>query len=194
MGAYLICSSIVAQNTQLYKYFFDLSRANIVKFFCKVLNMFEYNCYSLNNFEIVEQCEKLSKDNNIANGGVLVFDDVVHLSDVLFCATKENKVVGFVCLKYYKCFKNSIYIEQIVVNKKFTRLGIGTKLINLSIEYAKSHSLDAIYANCRKTNTASQTLFKKCGFIKYKMSKSVYAELEIDESTMNNSYALRLYI
>jgi ribosomal protein S18 acetylase RimI-like enzyme len=78
------------------------------------------------------QCEKITFENHVSNGGTLKRDNIVRDVDTEFiiCVKDEmDTVLGFMTLSKEYCVINDIYIRQIAVATKFARKGIGSKIM-----------------------------------------------------------------
>ena len=154
----------------------------------------QFATYLDKNKSIVNECEEIATCHNIKNGGTLHFSGLVGDSDVIICAKHNNKVIGYVCLKYYDCLPNGIYIEQIAVSKEYMQKGVGTKLLNNAKHYSAQKGVKSMYANCRISNISSNKLFKLCLFDKFIMDEKIYLMLgfEREDIKHNNAYIYKL--
>ena len=58
-------------------------------------------------------------------------------------------------------------IVELHVHNKFYRRGIGTKLVQDAIDYARSKGIETIYVMAGEDNIKARGLYEKCGFIEY---------------------------
>lgn len=116
----------------------------------KLINKIEYDKFidSLNNnhqiFVII--------DNNkvIASGTILI----------------ENKLIRNLC--------KLAHIEDIVIDINYRKFGLGKKLINYIINYAKNENCYKITLDCNDNNII---FYEKCGFIKNGNQMSLYSKI-----------------
>lgn len=113
--------------------------------------------------DIVLICEKIAESHNVRNGGTLIFSNLIPDCDYLYVANIENKVIGYIALKIYDIFKDTIYVEQIAIASEYQRHKIASSLLQYVIdEFKDKYSI--INAHVRVSNTASNNLFQKIGF------------------------------
>ena len=127
-----------------------------------------YNIENVNikeNLQIVNECEKIAQSNNYKNGGTLTFSNLISGCNYLIIAKNEKEIIGYLALKIYDVFENSIYIEQIAIKNEFKKQGVATNLIKFAINEFKD-KFSIINAHVRITNDASNGLFKKLNFTK----------------------------
>ncbi|MFX0069375.1 MAG: GNAT family N-acetyltransferase [Promethearchaeota archaeon] len=80
---------------------------------------------------------------------------------------EDSKVIGYIVsqtLNFMRGFDRLLWIEYVVVKKKFRRQGIGFALLLKLIEYAKRSNIDRIYTTINPDNKASIKLHLKAGF------------------------------
>ena len=93
-----------------------------------------------------------------------------------YACIKDGKIVGGIVLNEDPggkienakiSFKRGefLVIHTLASDYKNFREGIASKMIKYCIEKAKKEGYKAIYADVVPTNTPSQNLFKKCGFL-----------------------------
>lgn len=98
------------------------------------------------------------------------FRNAIDDDDLVFLvATIDNKIVGTAkaeikkCPSYY-CYRREFYIDNVVVDEKFQRKGIATKLINRLVDEAKKRGIKLLTAKLYKFNSTTQKMFKSLGF------------------------------
>lgn len=91
-------------------------------------------------------------DNNkvIASGTILI----------------ENKLIRNLC--------KLAHIEDIVIDINYRKFGLGKKLINYIINYAKNENCYKITLDCNDNNII---FYEKCGFIKNGNQMSLYSKI-----------------
>lgn len=152
---------------------------------------YEYKLITDKDVSLIKQCKKIALSLHTSRGGILQYENAVNDSDFIFIARKEDEIIGYICLKKYDVFENSLYIEQIAVKKEYQDLGVGRHLLLESLKFASDKDYDEIIANCKKINRASFNLFKTLGFSTFTMSNEIYKAIGIDESDIKKNYALR---
>ena len=117
---------------------------------------------SANNSDIWEECEKIAQENNVINGGALIYADLYVYSNYILYCTVNDKLVGYIYLTKDVIVNNDIYIMQIAINKAMQGLGIGS----IMVDYLKRHSrqFSCITSNVRPDNKKSYIFHKKNGF------------------------------
>lgn len=150
--------------------------------------------FSNQNESIVNQCNLIANKYNKRNGGILEFDNLASESKYIVCALKNNSVIGFLCLKEYDVFPNSIYVELIATDKDYLRLGIATDLLNYTIDFGKKNKYKSIIANVKKTNQQSRNLFIKLEFSLFNMKDEEYLNLGFNHNqiSINDAFVLKL--
>ena len=170
----------------------DLLNSPIVKarFNDSRIPLYKYQIYQTDNMEIVEQCLDIASSLSVNNGGILQYETAPQESDMIITAEYQNLVAGYLCLKKYPIFNDGIYIEQIAIKKDHQRLGLGRQLIKRAIKYAKENGYQEIYANCKKINEPSHSLFLSLGFKEFNMSEEQYASIGIEKEDIDKNIAL----
>lgn len=150
--------------------------------------------FSNQNESIVNQCNVIANKYNKRYGGILEFDNLASDSKYIVCALRNNNVIGFLCLKEYDAFPNSIYVELIATDKDYLRLGIATDLLNYTIDFGKKNKYKSIIANVKKANQQSRNLFVKLKFSKFNMKEEEYLSLGFnrDQILINDAFVLNL--
>ena len=154
------------------------------------LPIYQYQAYDQTNTDVVKQCLDIASSLSISRGGLIQYETAPQDSDIIIAATRNNIIAGYLCLKKYAIFNEGIYIEQIAIRKNEQRLGIGRKLISLAIKHAKENNIKEIYANVKKINVASLSLFKANGFVEFEMSKEQYNHIGIEDNDIDKNVAL----
>jgi phosphinothricin acetyltransferase len=92
--------------------------------------------------------------------------DKGHLEDCRFVADYDGKIIAFAVLSptskrevYRGVVEVSIYLDL-----QYTKLGVGTQLINYLIDAAERNGYWSLYSSVIEENVASIALHKKCGF------------------------------
>ena len=91
-------------------------------------------------------------------------------SSILFIATKDNKIIGYVTADIswfrYSSYNSNNYctLGDIMIDENFRHLGIGKLFIAEIKKWAKSESTNKIVLNVFSKNTKALSFFKKQGF------------------------------
>jgi len=88
-------------------------------------------------------------------------------------AKADGKVVGYAGMW---CVCGEGHITNIAVHPGYRRNGVGSKLMESLIEYARQNKITAMTLEVRKSNLAAQRLYKKFGFVEDGLRKSYYAD------------------
>ncbi|MFX0057370.1 MAG: GNAT family N-acetyltransferase [Candidatus Hodarchaeota archaeon] len=91
----------------------------------------------------------------------------------IFIAKEEDKILGFILAKidtYPPIYLYDKYgaIYDLIVKSTYRRRGIGSKLLNTSIEWFYSKGLDRIELNIVSKNEKANDFYIKNGFQEYK--------------------------
>lgn len=97
----------------------------------------------------------------------------------VFLAYGDQSIAGEIRLR--KNWNVFAYIEEIVVDVKFRRLGIGRRLIQTAIQWAKDNQLPGVMLETQNNNVAACLLYQSCGFELAGFDRSLYRA--IDPST-----------
>ena len=93
------------------------------------------------------------------------FDINAYLSNpdrVIFLAYLDDELAGQIrVLKYWNAYA---YIDDIAVDSKHRRQGIGRALLERAIEWAKSKGYPGIMLETQNNNVAGCKLYESCGF------------------------------
>jgi streptothricin acetyltransferase len=97
-------------------------------------------------------------------------------NQTIYMALLEERIVGHIILT--KHWNHLAYIEDIVVDHRFRRSGIGRKLLNQAIEWARSSGLQGIMLETQNINVNACKLYESCGFTIGGIDNSLYKGLE----------------
>lgn len=82
---------------------------------------------------------------------------------LIFVAEDEGKVIGFLSVINKKELQ-TIYLDDYCVNDSYRGKGIGSKLMNMSFEFAKQQGYDQVITHVESANTESIEFYWKKGF------------------------------
>jgi ribosomal protein S18 acetylase RimI-like enzyme len=86
-----------------------------------------------------------------------------NLQKAIFFAYVDGKPVGQI--KVVPWWNKFAYIEELTVDAKFRRLGVGRALLTRSIEWAKQQNFPGVTLETQNNNVAACQLYESCGFI-----------------------------
>ena len=89
------------------------------------------------------------------------------LGNYIFLAEADKKVVGFICASSnMNGIKLNLEtkINFLFIDEEYRRKGIGTKLLEYYLKYAKEHGVKYVAINHYVDNIESESLYKKFGF------------------------------
>jgi len=78
-------------------------------------------------------------------------------------ALNDNKLVGMVGLLGKT--KTLAYLKRMIVKKNFRKQGLGNKLLQTALAFAKNHGYKTVYAGTVEENATAIKFYKKHGFI-----------------------------
>ena len=85
---------------------------------------------------------------------------------LIFMAAENNDILGTLTLVFNKIpTGDKIWIEDVVVDNAARGKGVGIKLIEYSIAYAKSQGMKTINLTSSPDRVAANNLYQKLGFI-----------------------------
>ncbi|MBJ7882129.1 GNAT family N-acetyltransferase [Gelidibacter salicanalis] len=85
---------------------------------------------------------------------------------LLFMAEENNEILGTMTLVLNKIpTGDKVWIEDVVVDQSARGKGVGVKLIQFSIDYAKTEKLMSINLTSSPDRVAANQLYQKLGFI-----------------------------
>lgn len=126
----------------------------------------------------VEGASKIIGEN-ISKGTIVVFESTVYpgvTDKIIYLYYQDDKCVGKVKLR--KNWNRYAYIEDIAVCKDFRGQGIGSALINISIEWAKHKNLHGLMLETQDNNLIACKFYHNCGFKIGSVDTMLYANFE----------------
>jgi ribosomal protein S18 acetylase RimI-like enzyme len=78
---------------------------------------------------------------------------------------EQQKIVGTTAVRNLKQFECTCELKRMYVLNEFRRLGLGQKLLDIAIDYARSVSYSRIVLDSSKTLRAARALYLKNGFV-----------------------------
>jgi len=119
-----------------------------------------------------------------------------HFGDTFFIAREENEdndteILGFMMGFMSFQMKGELFIWQIAVSENAQGKGIGSKLLQHTIDYAiKANDCDAVIATVETGNKPSQKLFERSGF---KIDSQKYRSNDLEMVNIDGRDAIKNY-
>ena len=86
-------------------------------------------------------------------------------ASLIFMAEENNEILGTLTLVFNKIpTGDKVWIEDVVVDKSARGKGVGVKLLQFSIAYAKSRGIKNINLTSSPDRVAANNLYRKLGF------------------------------
>jgi len=86
-------------------------------------------------------------------------------SSLQLVARKEKVFAGYIASIVSERWLKHIEILELFIDPNFQGKGVGTKLVNEVINYARGLSFDGVIVQTEKENIPAQKLYEKLGFI-----------------------------
>ncbi len=81
---------------------------------------------------------------------------------IIFLAYIDSQIVGRIILR--KNWNQYGYIEDLAVDTRHRKLGVGRRLITIAVAWAKAAQLPGLMLETQNTNVAACRLYERCGF------------------------------
>jgi GNAT superfamily N-acetyltransferase len=79
--------------------------------------------------------------------------------------TQRQKIVGTTAVRNLKQFESTCELKRMYVLKEFRQLGLGQKLLDIAIDYAKSVGYSRMVLDSSKMLHVARALYLKKGFV-----------------------------
>lgn len=90
----------------------------------------------------------------------------------IFFAEVDGKLAGRIrMMQWWNRFG---YVEDLVVNPEFRGLGIGRKLLERGIQWARENNFPGVMLETQDDNVSACTLYASCGFVLSGFDRNVY--------------------
>ena len=90
----------------------------------------------------------------------------------IFFAEADGKLAGRIkMMKWWNLFG---YIEDLVVNPEYRGLGIGRKLLERGIQWARENEFPGVMLETQDDNVPACRLYQSCGFVLSGFDRTVY--------------------
>lgn len=96
----------------------------------------------------------------------------------VFFAEVDGKLAGRI--KMMKWWNRFGYVEDIVVNPEYRGLGIGRKLLERGIQWAREQGYPGVMLETQDNNVTACRLYESCGFILGGFDRNVYKAMNPD--------------
>ena len=97
------------------------------------------------------------------------FDDA---GPTLFFAKVDGNLAGRI--KMLRWWNQFGYVDDLVVNPKFRGLGIGRRLLERGIQWARENNFPGVMLETQDDNVAACMLYQSCGFVLSGFDRNLY--------------------
>lgn len=138
------------------------------------VRMVTNNDYYKKHVNLYSQLTKIDP-NQITYEMYTNFINSLHENHIIFVIEDSNEIIGTITIvieqKLIHNMGKIAHIEDVIIDRRFRKLGAGRRLINYAIEYAKENNCYKIILDC---NDDVSAFYEKCGFIKHGYLMSLY--------------------
>src|SRR5438093_400909 len=106
----------------------------------------------------------IDKSYNKSNGSCFWVAETV-VNDDYFNTQQKQKILGTTAVRNLKQFESTCELKRMYVLRDFRRLGLGQKLLDIAINFAKSVVYPRIVLDSSKALHAARALYLKNGFV-----------------------------
>jgi len=99
-------------------------------------------------------------------------------STTIFFAETNGNLAGRI--KMMKWWNQFGYVEDLVVNPEYRGMGIGRKLLERGIQWARENNFPGVMLETQDDNVPACTLYQGCGFILSGFDRNVYKAINPD--------------
>jgi GNAT superfamily N-acetyltransferase len=78
---------------------------------------------------------------------------------------KEQKIVGTIAVRNLKQFESTCELKRMYVLKEFRRLGLGQKLLDIAVSYAKNVGYSKMVLDSSRNLYVARAVYLKKGFV-----------------------------
>lgn len=110
----------------------------------------------------------LTGNDNLTYKKAYILEYIIHPVNKLFVAEVDKVIVGVILGQFWKTSKY-VYLNELIIDKKYQREGIGTMLYNYLEALAKKQKYKLVYFFSEVSNKNMHKLAKK---LKYKKGKN----------------------
>lgn len=127
----------------------------------------------------VAELEKICFSESWSYG--LLESGIYSLYDVYYVYEQEEQILGYCNLRL---LAGEGEIQRIAVLPEYRRLGLGRKLMETMVDYAREKKAYAVSLEVRESNRAARNLYESYGFMKEAVRKGYYHNPEEDAVIM----------
>jgi GNAT superfamily N-acetyltransferase len=107
----------------------------------------------------------IDESYNKSNGSCFWVAETVVNDDYSNTHQQKQKVLGTTAVRNLKQFESTCELKRMYVLRDFRRLGLGQKLLDTAIDFAKSVGYSRIVLDSSKALHAARVLYLKNGFV-----------------------------
>jgi len=96
----------------------------------------------------------------------------------IFFAETNGKLAGRI--KMLKWWNQFGYVEDLVVNPEFRGLGVGRRLLERGIQWARENDFPGVMLETQDDNVPACKLYESCGFVLSGFDRNVYKAINPD--------------
>ena len=97
------------------------------------------------------------------------FDDA---GPAIFFAEADGKLAGRI--KMLRWWNRFAYVDDLVVNPEYRGAGVGRKLLERGIQWARENKFPGVMLETQDDNVSACTLYQSCGFVLSGFDRNVY--------------------
>jgi len=125
----------------------------------------------------IETCVRIHHETELYEDINITRSDMITLIKSANCrflvSEEKGKVVGYIIFRHEK-WNNSVYIDQLFIESKFQGKGIGSRLLNEAVKFAKKHDIRIIFLDTGNDRPNAIRFYLKNGFEIAGYNKDLY--------------------
>jgi GNAT superfamily N-acetyltransferase len=106
----------------------------------------------------------IDKSYNKSNGSCFWVAETV-VNDDYFITQQKQKIIGTTAVRNLKQFESTCELKRMYVLRDFRRLGLGQKLLDIAVDFAKSVGYSRMVLDSSKMLYAARALYLESGFV-----------------------------
>jgi GNAT superfamily N-acetyltransferase len=106
----------------------------------------------------------IDKSYNKSNGSCFWVAETV-VNDDYFIIQQKQKILGTTAVRNLKQFESTCELKRMYVLRDFRRLGLGQKLLDIAVDFAKSVGYSRMVLDSSKMLYAARALYLESGFV-----------------------------
>lgn len=128
------------------------------------------------NIKDIDNVLNIEKSHNISILSKKIIEDDLKSDNNYYIIAKENDlIIGYIGISYVL---DTADIISIVVDKKYSRKGVASSLLEYIYNFCKEKNITKIMLEVRKSNISAQQLYLKQGFKQISIRKKYYDNTE----------------